>query len=162
MLSLFLIWLVTVVTGATAGIIVKRFVGPGKLSKATLDLFLKTSPLMLFLILFIMSGLEELVFRVGLIGLPVHFFGGLTFWFLFSTISFALVHISNFKGSNNRLSRVIPHLIIGSIFAYVFLTYGFLAAWGIHFFYNLFLVLLVKFSLHFVPGTREKYEAMAS
>lgn len=161
-LSLLLIWFVSLVGGISLGMLVKKVAGPGKVSRTLLDVFYKGTFLKMMGVLIAGATFEELVFRFGLIGIPHHFFGGLVFWIAFSSVAFSLMHLSNFKDANAPLLRVLPHIFLGLVFAYVYITYGLLAVILLHFAYNLTLGSMARTAGKLIPGFTERTYANAS
>lgn len=161
-LSLILIWFVSLAGGVSLGMLVKKVAGPGKVTRSLLDTFYKGTFLKMASILIAGAAIEELIFRFGLIGVPHHFFGGLILWIVLSSLAFGLIHVGNFKNANAPLLRVLPHLLLGLVFAYVYLTYGLLAGILLHFAYNLALGSMARIASKLIPGYTERAYANAS
>ncbi len=92
-----------------------------------------------FFTFFVLVLVEELVFRWLFLGLltKISFFSGTIAFYglcVVGVVIFALMHLSNYKNSEDRnILRALPHFVGGIFLAYVFVKYGLLAAILTHF-----------------------------
>lgn len=93
----------------------------------------------IFQSLFFLVFVEEVIFRWLLIGQPMKIEGlshGVGFYvvLLFANVSFALIHLYNYKNEEDRQKiRVVPQFIGGMMFSFVFVKYGLVASCLAHF-----------------------------
>ncbi|MDX1535817.1 MAG: CPBP family intramembrane glutamic endopeptidase [Candidatus Spechtbacterales bacterium] len=105
---------------------------------------LKQKPLRLLMMLVYATFLEELIFRFLFIGIGSILWHGkvaLMVLVLLSSIIFGLVHVFNQNKGQRIIALTTPQMFSGVILAYFFLTYGFFAAWALHFIFNLAIII---------------------
>jgi membrane protease YdiL (CAAX protease family) len=149
MLTLFIITLVAVICAFIWSQISVATLGPATIKRSSLDLFYKSTIMGTAIFLLAAAAVEELVFRYLMIGLnpwwTVHT------WLILSIIFFALAHYWNVSDSNLPFCRLIPHFILGVMLAWVYIHYGFKAAWMVHFWYNMGVVLVSRYMFYRNP-----------
>lgn len=121
-----------------------RYERPTLLHRKLLKLVERSLPV--FFLLFLgFAAIEELLFRViGLGLLPTLFPGALRALFWVQAIVFALIHLGNFKKNRRNPLMVLPQLLGGLLFGYIFLAAGLFAATLVHAVSNMLVLLLFR------------------
>ena len=97
---------------------------------------------------------EEIVFRWFPLAVLYPLWNtGLALWILvaLSSALFAAIHIYNQEPKDRSIFFTLPQLLIGFVFSYIFLAYGFEAALAIHMLFDILLFILIKVSWEINP-----------
>jgi membrane protease YdiL (CAAX protease family) len=94
------------------------------------------------IVLCVMAPLEELIFRVGLIGGMSRLGGPTALWVAFSSLFFGALHASN--SQKHPIFLALHQAGAGAIFAAIYLVGGFWIAAAVHLGFNLTIMSLVR------------------
>ena len=152
-LTVLAVILLTIGAAAISSMVVNRKVK--SYASEELDKILQKGPWFLFLVVL----LEELFARWLFLGVIAKLLGGtpVAFYacFIVGNALWALIHMGNFKNKEERSPlRVIPQIIGGIAFTYIFVRYGFWVALMAHYLYNLVLLASKKKQW---PGRVDRY-----
>lgn len=111
----------------------------------------------LFWLMLAVTCLEELIFRLGGIALMTWGFGNQLFFLIASSVIFGITHMRNLPaGNGGRGFIALIHVGTGLTMGYVFIKYGFFAAWAFHLIYNMVAISIARLRYKFIPGSMEK------
>ncbi|KKS37244.1 MAG: hypothetical protein UV01_C0012G0031 [Parcubacteria group bacterium GW2011_GWA2_42_14] len=117
--------------------------------KKVLDDIHKYSFFKTLLIFVFTAASEELIFRGFFLGVLPRW-TGIQFYILLliSNAVFAYLHIFNYKGTG-RAVKFIPLFLTSFVFAYVFLKFGLIACFLVHFFHNFIATIFYRLYLFY-------------
>lgn len=141
MIEVFIILALMWLSGLAISRIGNKFAPEAKVKREMLDLLVRSPYVKMAFTIAGTATLEELIFRLGIIGGGLVLFPGAVIPLVVISASiFAFVHIFNLRSDDGVMRLFVLHCFTGTGLALIFLLHGFWIVLAAHFAYNLVLI----------------------